>query len=157
MQELAPVITPIAILPGVGLLILSTSHRFLAVTQDLQRFTPKECGQMVTRVNGELRRAWLLKNALSALHVSVIFFSFAALLGALMGYWPGPVRIATSIMLALGVAGVCYAAVQLFREGLVSLEIVTEHARGGGLPDTPAAKRSPRTPAAPSPSQAEVG
>ena len=43
MDASGPYFAPLLLISGVGLIILSTSARFLSVKAEIQKFTPKEC------------------------------------------------------------------------------------------------------------------
>ena len=73
---------PLTFISGVGLLILSTSSRFIHVNEVISKFTQDECEKQTIRVSRELKRAYYFKNSLMSLYLSVAFL----VLGSMVSY-----------------------------------------------------------------------
>ncbi len=120
-------LAPISLLPAVGLLILSTSTRYLNVVSDIQALNEKECETQ--HAQQELKRALLFRNALVSLYVSVCFLSTSALLGGMALSWGFNTKMLIGLGSGAAIAGVVYASVALIRESAISLEIVQIHTK----------------------------
>jgi len=128
MESLGPALAPFSFLSGVGLLILSTSTRFINVKNEILKLSPEECKKQTDRVTRELNRARLLRNALNSLYVSVVCFSLASLVGAFGERFSEQVGLIGYVLATAGVTAVVLASAQLVRDSRLSLEIVRSHA-----------------------------
>ncbi len=75
-------LVPVTIIPAVGLLILSTSARFIHVNDVISKFTKEECNEHKIKVRRELKRANYLRNSLICSYLSTALF----LLGIILTY-----------------------------------------------------------------------
>lgn len=121
---------PLTYIPGVALLIMSTSQRFTAVNNTIHDFSEEECMIKTERVRQELRRAHFFRNSLLGLYLSVAFFSLGSLVAFLVNSW----GITTStkvleIATVLGVACIVFAVSTLAAESILSLDIIKRHAK----------------------------
>lgn len=121
-------ITPLVMLPGVALLVMSTSIRYGQIHQEFHHFqendvTPDEAPGML------LRRAVLFRNALVALYVAICLLALASLGGGVASLWEGDAHIPVVGLTAAAVATVAYAAVALVRESLRSLDVIRSHCK----------------------------
>jgi uncharacterized membrane protein (DUF485 family) len=121
---------PLTYIPGVALLIMSTSQRFINVNNTIHEFSDEECRIQTERVNQELRRAHLFRNSLLALYLSVAFFSLGSLVAFLVNAW----GITTSskvleIATVIGVFCIVTSVFMLAMESILSLDIIKRHAK----------------------------
>lgn len=119
-------LTPILLLPGVALLTVSTAHRFGQIQAEFHRLLdhPDRHAQIVAR--SLLVRARLYRDALSSLYASIGLFALGSLLGGVVNLWqPQSLWVVGGLTIA-GIAGIVFCAVQLFRESLLSLQVVQE-------------------------------
>ena len=119
-------LTPIILLPGVALLTVSTAHRFGQIQAEFHRLLdhPDSYAQIVAR--SLVIRARLYRDALASLYASVGLFALGSLLGGAVNLWrPGALWVVGGLTIA-GIAAIVFSAVQLFRESLLSLQIVQE-------------------------------
>ena len=80
-------LTPLLLLPGVGMMIMSTSMRFGQLHQEIHHqlshgFKPQEKAILCL-----LKRAKLFRNSLLCLYICVATFSLAALIGGITAAW----------------------------------------------------------------------
>ena len=137
MDEMNLWLTPLILLPGVGLLIMSTSARFNRLHDEVHEMmhhahTPPEVSA------GLLQRGRLFRNALVGLYVCVALFAAASLLGMLAALWES--EDATWLVLGITAGGVlCLmcAALLLIRESILSMEIIEAHGRQGDAAHAP--------------------
>lgn len=120
-------LTPLILLPGVALLIVSTSARFEQLHSEFHLLLdhPSDHAKILSR--NLFRRSRLFRDALASLYVSVALFSLGSLIGAFVHFfWPTAVWIVGGFTL-VGTGCVVFAAVQLVRESLICLEVIEVH------------------------------
>lgn len=121
---------PLTYIPGVALLIMSTSQRYTTVNQTIHEFSEEECRIKTERVKQELRRAHLFRNSLLALYLSVAFFSLGSLVAFLVNSWG--ITTSTTVLevtTVIGVVCIVFAVSKLAAESILSLDIIKRHAR----------------------------
>jgi hypothetical protein len=120
-------LTPLILLPGVALLIVSTINRFGQVSTEFHEVAeqPDSKGKILTR--RLVRRASRLRNALLSLYSSVGLLSFGSLLGGVVNLWrPESLWVVGGLTL-LGIIFIVYASAQLFAESRLCLQSIEEH------------------------------
>ncbi len=130
MNEMNLWLTPLILLPGVALLIVSTSARFSRIHDEIHGLLHHEEDASPKVTEHLLARSRYFRDALVALYLCVALFSLASLLGMLAALW----QAMTSAWVVLGVTAggilcLTFSAFQLIRESLLSLEIIEEHRR----------------------------
>ena len=123
MQEIT-FILPLVLLPGVALLIVSTSTRVGQLHDEVHRAGDRHsaAGLMDMR-----RRARLFRNALVGLYSCVGIFALTSLIGVsleLLAHSPEWLIVGLT---SLGCAALLYAACQLVIEALLSNAIIEQH------------------------------
>ena len=116
---------PLLLIPGVGLLVLSTSARFGQLHQELHRQISEGHSDAVKHL---CRRARLLHSALVSLYVSIAVLAISSLLGTLANRWVETLTWIPEAITFLGVAVICYAAIQLSRESKLLITVVLDDA-----------------------------
>ena len=116
---------PLLLIPGVGLLVLSTSARFGQLHQELHRQRDKRHSHAVKHL---CRRARLLHSALVSFYVSIAVLAFSSLLGTLANRWFETLKWIPEAMTFLGVAVITFAAIQLIRESKLLITVVLDDA-----------------------------
>ena len=121
-------LTPLILLPGVALLILSTSARYSRLHDEVDGIVSKgvrpHSGMRVL-----IRRAQLFRNALILLYACVVLFSLGSLLGAIA---ESSGSVADWVVLSLVICGiVCLllASVMLVYESSLSFRTIDQHRR----------------------------
>ena len=125
MDMLGMWLTPLILVPGVAMLVLSTSMRYGQLHEEFHRLedhtlTPGTADHLH-------RRARLLRNALVSLYVSVSLFASASLLGGIATLLYSRTFGIIELFSCLGIIMLVYAASQLVRESTLSMRIITEH------------------------------
>ena len=120
-------ITPLVLMPGVGLLVMSTAMRFGQVHEELHRHASHEGD----RDDGQalVARATMLRNALVSLYGAVALLAVAGLVGGLGQIWMTEAATPVLILTAAAVASVVYAAVTLIRESVLLVRVIEAHRR----------------------------
>lgn len=128
MTEAVSWVTPLLILPGVGLLIMSTAARYEAIHAEIHELL-HDTGQEAAQCAGHvLTRARLLRTALVALYAAASSIAASALVAALVIWRGGEAPWPAWALLTLGVACVLVATATLTRESVASLRIMEDHA-----------------------------
>jgi len=121
---------PLTYIPGVALLIMSTSSRFINVNNTIHEFSAEECKIKTERVRQELRRAHLFRNSLLGLYLSVVFFSLGSLVAFLVNSWGITTStVVLEIATVLGVVCIVFAVSKLAAESILALDLVKRHTR----------------------------
>ena len=121
---------PLTYIPGVALLIMSTSQRYTNINGIIYQFSDEECRIKTDRVKQELRRAHLFRNSLLALYLSVAFFSLGSLVAFFVNRWG--IATSTSILeiaTVIGVVCLLFAVSKLAAESILTLDILKRHAK----------------------------
>ncbi len=129
MTDTALWLTPLVMLPGVALLVLSTSARYAQIHEEFHHLLTDDAARRRRTAVHLLARSVLFRNALTALYVSVGAFAVASLIGGVGSLFSLNVEIIVAGMAFLGVTTLVYAAWELIRESAKSLEIIREHYR----------------------------
>ncbi len=118
---------PLLLIPGVGLLVLSTSARFGQLHQEMLRQKSEGRSGAVTHL---CRRARLLHSALVSFYLSIAVLASSSLLGTLANRWFKTLAWIPEAMTFLGVAVITFAAIQLIRESKLLITVVLDDAEG---------------------------
>ena len=120
-------LTPLILLPGVALLVVSTSARFAQLHTEVHRLLdhPDDHAQILAR--HLLKRSTLFRNALVALYASVGLFAFGSLLGGVVNLWRPESLWVVGTATMIGIGCVVFASLQLVREALICIRVVAEH------------------------------
>jgi len=120
-------LTPLILLPGVALLIVSTSNRFSQIHTEFHRLVdhPDDHAKIVSRHLAQ--RARFFRDALVAMYVSVGLLSLGSLLGGVVNLWrPNSLWIVGGLII-LGISCLVFASIQLVRESLLCLRVISDH------------------------------
>ena len=119
MIDSSPWITPLLLMPGVALLILSTAVRYNRLHDEVHEAEKHDATLAF--------RARRFCNALVGLYVAVSLIALAALsgVGAVVGFGAG-FRVGIGLT-GLSVMAILYSSTQLIREARRSLEVIENH------------------------------
>jgi hypothetical protein len=116
-------LTPLILLPGVALLIMSTAHRFGQIQTEFHRLLQEHDCHAHVLSRGLLRRSVYFRNALTSLYGAVGLFALGSLLGGVVNLWQPESLWVVGGLTILGIVLIVFAAVQLLRESMLSLEV----------------------------------
>lgn len=122
-------IMPLLIMPGVSLLVQSTSMRYGQIHDEFHHILEDmsmEGHDQKFLAHLVIRARWF-RNALVALYISVSTFALGAICGAITEMLLGQSEIVTVMFAAIGITTLLYAAVYLARESFLSLEVMKVH------------------------------
>jgi hypothetical protein len=119
-------LTPLVLLPGVALLIVSTSARFGQLHGEFHRLLDLPHGQAKVLSHQLMRRCVLFRNSLVALYASVGLFAFGSLLGGVVNLWQPESLWVVGGATMIGIGCVVFAAIQLVREAVICLDVLVD-------------------------------
>jgi hypothetical protein len=122
-------VTPLLLLPGVGLLLVSCSNRYEAVHEEIHKLLDERSESAAGCAVHVLRRARVLRLALVGLYAAAALLAAGGLVGAIGELWLAALRPLAWGVTVTAVASVVVSAVALVREASLSLSVVREHAR----------------------------
>ena len=123
-------IGPLFLLPGVGLLVMSTAARYSRLHEEMHHFEEHPAIHQSVVVGTLLARARLFRDSLVALYSAAALLSSATLLGALLTNVSGSSsQLAVDGLTTGAIVCVVVACIQLVRESMRSLHVIYEHAQ----------------------------
>jgi hypothetical protein len=120
-------LAPLLILPGIGLLIVSTSNRFSDLHEEIHNWLHDVHDRSVIEELHMVKRAGHFRNALVALYTAVFFFVVASLVGAVLDFMELTGDIAVFSIAFVGIIAVGFASLELIRESMRALEVIQFH------------------------------
>ncbi|MCP4360810.1 MAG: DUF2721 domain-containing protein [Chloroflexi bacterium] len=121
-------LTPLVLLPGVALLVMSTSIRYGQIHSEFHHLLledePEEAKIIADHL---LSRSILFRNALVSLYLSVGLFAVASLIGGVASMVASSADWIVILLSFLGILCLVFASVELIRESTSSLKIVRQH------------------------------
>ena len=120
-------LSPLLLLPGAGLLIMSSSQRFNRLHDEIHHLMENESNKSNRAVKHLMKRAHYFRNALVLLYSSIAIFAIAGLLG---GITSGLGDVSFYITVGLTILGILFlaaASIILIKESSLSLEIMKIH------------------------------
>lgn len=127
MDETNIWLTPLILLPGVALLIVSTSARYGRIHDEIHHLFEHEREASPDAVSRLRQRARLYRDALLSLYICVGLFSLSSLFGMIVLAGVHSADWVGAGILIVGIAFLFAATVQLIRESILSLEIIRDH------------------------------
>lgn len=119
---------PLLLLPGVGLLVQSTSVRYGDIHEEFHRILESEMHHHNPIFIQHLAtRAKWFRNALVALYISVSSFASGSIMAAIADLFWGKPDVIIIGFSAVGIVSLLFAAVQLVRESFLSFEVLQVH------------------------------
>ena len=126
---------PLLLMPGVALLVMSTSARYGQLHAEVHRLV--EQGELEP-LDQVLTRARHFRNALVLLYTSVAMLSVCALLVGLLSPWPNAAWLTATVLVGASVLAVTVAAIELIWEAVGLLTVLRSHRRhADGMTDRP--------------------
>jgi hypothetical protein len=127
MEDIAIWISPLLLLPGAGLLIMSTSARYAQIHEELHELLSMDDAVPAGSRVYFLRRATLFRNALVSLYTAAGLLALAGLLGGLTSAWEDLSVWMIFLLTCLGILGLIVGIGFLVRESITSLEVIRHH------------------------------
>ncbi len=110
---------------------MSTSVRYGQLHSEIHHVTGNNDDIPEKTFNHLIYRGKMFRNALVSLYISVGFFALASLLGGITVFWAKLSFWLIISLTFLGISALLFAAYELIRESIYSLEIICEHRKRG--------------------------
>ena len=120
-------LSPLLLLPGAGLLIMSTSQRFNRLHDEIHHLMEESSSKSAGTANHLMQRAQYFRNALVLLYSSIAIFAVAGLLGGITSGLGDISRYITIALTIIGIFCLAAASIILIKESTLSLEIMKIH------------------------------
>ncbi|MBF0290244.1 MAG: DUF2721 domain-containing protein [SAR324 cluster bacterium] len=120
-------LTPLILLPGVALLIMSTSARLHQINSEFHHLLdhPDDHAKIISL--HLVQRSAFFRDALVCLYSSVCFFSFGSLIGGVFNLLIPQLLWIVGGLTILGIMTLVYASFQLVRESFLCTKIIKDH------------------------------
>jgi len=123
-------LTPLLLVPGVALLVMSTSNRFAQVHSEIHNLANRKREKYIEKLSKNLdKRSVIFNNALISLYLSVTFLSLAGLIGGIAVIWMGNMFYIVVGLSSLGILCLVFYSLQLIRESMLTLEVIKRNCR----------------------------
>ncbi len=129
MEAIGIWLSPLLLLPGAGLLILSTSNRLNRLHDEVHHQTEQQHSPSKEIIDDLLMRARYFRNALVLLYSSVSIFAVAGIIGGLTNGWDEISTVLTIGLTIIGIICITAAAIILIKESSLALKIIESHTR----------------------------
>lgn len=120
-------LTPLVLLPGVALLVLSTSIRYGQIHEEFHHLAAEKAPNKDLAARALIHRATIFRNALVGLYASVAALALGSTVGGLASLWLEDLLWVIQALTILGVLALVYSAIQLVRESVLSLRVLRRH------------------------------
>ena len=120
-------LTPLVLLPGVAMLVMSTSARYGQIHQEFHHLVAENVQREDPHASSLLHQATLFRNALVVLYASVASLALGSMVGGLASLLSAESVWLVQGLTVLGVLALVYSAVQLVRESVLSLHVLRRH------------------------------
>lgn len=118
---------PLILLPGIALLILSTSTRYSRIHDEIHHLLDSKDDNQKSSGKKLIQRAVLFRNSLILLYLSVVIFALTAFAGGIMSTLNFHNNLFLILLFLLGIISLIIASTFLIKEAFLSLEIIREH------------------------------
>lgn len=126
MQDHTMWLIPLSLIPGIAILIISTSlQNNQARSEILKLITEKKDSERKSRMINNLKRHLYFRNAFISFYISIVFLVLASLIGTLADKITN-LNLLTMILICLAALCVVYASIQLILESLIATRVVKE-------------------------------
>jgi len=122
-------LSPLLLLPGAALLILSTSIRLNRLHDEVHHQIDGRHSHSKEIIDDLLVRARYFRNSLVLLYSSISIFADAGIIGGLTSGWGEISTVLTIGLTIIGIICITAAAIILIKESSLALKIIESHAR----------------------------
>ena len=129
MESIGIWLSPLLLLPGAAMLILSTSFRLNRLHDEVHHQTEQQHSPSKEIIDHLLMRARYFRNALVLLYTSISIFAVAGIIGGLTSGWDELSTVLTLGLTICGIICITAAAIILIKESSLALKIIESHTR----------------------------
>jgi hypothetical protein len=126
MQDHTLWLIPLTLIPGIAILIISTSLRNNQARSELLKLiAEKKDSERKSRMIDNLKRQLYFRNAFISFYISIVFLVLASILGTLPNTITN-LNLLTMILICLAALCLVYASIQLISESLIATRLIKE-------------------------------
>jgi len=126
MQDHTMWLIPLSVIPGIAILIISTSLKSNQARKEiLKLIIEKKDSERESRIINNLKRHLYFRNAFISFYISIVFLLLAGLIETLTNKIIN-LNLLTMILICLAALCVVYASIQLILESLIATRVVKE-------------------------------
>ena len=126
MQDHTLWLIPLTLIPGIAILIISTSLRNnQARSEILKLIAEKKDSERKSRTIDNLKRQLYFRNAFISFYISIVFLVLASILGTLPNTITN-LNLLTMILICLAALCLVYASIQVISESLIATRVIKE-------------------------------
>lgn len=126
MQDNTLWLIPLTLIPGIAILIVSTSLRNnQARSEILKLIAEKKDSERKSRTIDNLKRQLYFRNAFISFYISIVFLVLASIIGTLPDKITN-LNLLTMILICLAALCLVYASIQLISESLIATRVIKE-------------------------------
>ena len=126
MQDHTIWLIPLTLIPGIAILIVSTSLRNnQARSEILKLIAEKKDSGRKSRTIDNLKRQLYFRNAFISFYISIVLLVLASILGTLPNTITN-LNLLTMILICLAALCLVYASIQLISESLIATRVIKE-------------------------------
>jgi hypothetical protein len=126
MQDHTLWLIPLTLIPGIAILIISTSLRNnQARSEILKLIAEKKDSERKSRTIDNLKRQLYFRNAFISFYISIVLLVLASILGTLPNTITN-LNLLTMILICLAALCLVYASIQLISESLIATRLIKE-------------------------------
>ena len=126
MHDNTILLIPLSLIPGIAILIVSTSLKYNQARKEIFKLiTEKKDSERKSRMINHLKRHLYFRNAFISFYISIVFLVLASLIGTLADKITN-LNLLTMILICLAALCVVYSAIQLILESLIATRVVKE-------------------------------
>ena len=124
MENIGIWVAPLSLLSGIGLLIMSTTARYMANKTEVFALVDRKADPRIIKL--EVRKSLLFKNALISLYSAFGTLTTGSLVVSLLDY-DRPIGITCTISFSIvGLSLVAFASYQLILESILEYNVIKE-------------------------------
>ncbi|MCG8433401.1 MAG: DUF2721 domain-containing protein [Gammaproteobacteria bacterium] len=128
MNGLGIWVQPLILLPGIGLLILSTATRYGQLHTEFHHLSHEQHENTLAIAGVLMRRAKLFRNTLVSLYIAVALIALSSLIGAISTALSMELSLWLVIsLLGFAIAAIVIATVMLILESTAANDIISTH------------------------------
>ncbi len=129
MESIGIWLSPLLLLPGAAMLILSTSIRLNRLHDEVHHQIDEKHSHSKETIDHLLMRSRYFRNALVLLYSSISIFAVAGIIGGLTSGWDEISTLLTIGLTIIGIICITAAAIILIKESSLALKIIESHTR----------------------------
>ncbi len=128
MESIGLWLSPLLLIPGIGMLVSSTSARFSQIHNEIHHLMNNQNEHTEEILNHLFKRSKMFRNALICLYCAIGILVVSGLIGGIMSAYEAD-KTWIIILTCAGIIFLFVATVILILESFLSLKIIEEHVK----------------------------